>query len=244
MMVKTFARGLRKVSSESDAAVSTTVTAKAVPKGVDEVTIKLTAAGKFNLCPRIKAALFYDSAAGTYTRFEDRINDNGSTKTTTLLDSMLAADKIYICTDVKSGRFRGMEVLMNDSSPNGNASVMTVKYGDDDDSWVDISDTDGTDSGGATLAQDGQITWTLPGSAWIETTVNGITGYWVQINISAALDADTEIEEIILLNEESTGFAASADVEYSVPITREDVAGVEVLADSGTVTATLSYTYF
>lgn len=81
-------------------------------------------------------------------------------------------------------------------APNGNASVASIYYKKSDGTWAAVSGlSDGTSSGGATLAQSGTISWTMP-TDLIPNYAYGSSGFWYQLRVSAALDAEVEISKV------------------------------------------------
>jgi hypothetical protein len=78
---------------------------------------------------------------------------------------------------------------------NANAATLEVYYWKNDHTWAACSATDGTASGGATLAQSGAITWTAP-SAIMPKYAFGSCGFWYQIRVSAALDSEVELSAV------------------------------------------------
>jgi hypothetical protein len=107
-------------------------------------------------------------------------------------------------------QFKG--VIVDVDKPNGTVSELTVKYRKSDDTWVDISDTDGTKSGTTTLAIDGIVNWTVP-TDWKKDNLTDIgdtsfafpdadTDYfWTRWEFSVALDAEVEIVSMVAQQE-------------------------------------------
>jgi len=121
--------------------------------------------------------------------YSDEVSD-GQTSTVAVLDSLSTWanwDAVFVCTSVPADAL-GI-VLANG---NDNASVLSLYYRKNDNTWADASATDGTDVGGDCLKQDGNITWTQP-SDEIPMMMFGTVGFWYQIRVSAALDAEVEI---------------------------------------------------
>ena len=147
---------------------------------------------------------------------------------------MTSSDAIYLFPDYPL-RIRGFYVNVDGSNVNANASVMTLSYWNG--AWTDSSDTDGTASGGATFAQDGEVLWTLP-SDEVMHTINGIAGYVYRITVSATLSANTAIEEIILLHE-------NINYEYLQPgvhtYNADRSGGFVALVDASTATARVNW---
>ncbi len=90
--------------------------------------------------------------------------------------------------------FTGVSIDM-DANVNANVASLTVEYWDGS-SWSSVAGlSDGTASGGATLAQDGEITFTEPAD-WKPSSVNKVRAFWTRLSVSAVLDASTDIDEV------------------------------------------------
>ena len=192
-----------------------------------------------------------DDFATAPTEFTREIQDNdAAANAIDAMDTEANGDFIYVGSHVK---FKGIRVLMADAQINGDNSVMTVKYWDGTN-LTDISDTDGTASGGATFAQDGDITWTVP-SAWERGTLTDIESltqpqqnvvpwcnqsiYWVKIEVSIVLDASVDIEGMFLLSNE-TPIQFRAAREQAIRKEFKGYAGLELATDAGTVTVNIN----
>ena len=80
--------------------------------------------------------------------------------------------------------------------PNGTVSVAEIRYWKSDGTWAAVAgQTDGTAVGGATLAQTGTISWTMPTDIKPKYAY-GSSGFWYQIRFSVALDAEVEISKV------------------------------------------------
>jgi hypothetical protein len=153
--------------------------------------------------------------------------------------------------------FGGVHIDIGD--PNGTASNLTVEYWNG--GWVDISDTDNTDTG-ASLAQDGTVTWTVPArdTVWQLSSLrsNGaVTAsaatvnewdtradysqqlYWTRFYWNAAIDASTDLNQVRALSR-STSYQELTDgdsIEFSTnnPVgTAGGIATIEALTNAGT----------
>ncbi|KKL62645.1 hypothetical protein LCGC14_2183140, partial [marine sediment metagenome] len=126
-------------------------------------------------------------------------------------------------------------------------SVLTVKYGTDG-GWIDLVDADGTESGGATLAVDGDVTWAIP-TTWKKTTLLDIGDttlsgedwsreslYWTRWEVSAQIDS-TDLKQMRALTR-SPDYAELIEgqsFEVMNPTdTVERIACIEALTDAGT----------
>jgi len=130
------------------------------------------------------------------------VNLNNLPSGTEVIPFVAAEDKIYIGSDLPfNHRYFDVSVV------NAQASVATVKIWDNN-AWTSAVDViDQTDVSGATLAQDGIISWvTDRNETWgKEETTEDITElaslkiydkYWVQISFSADLTAGTALQYI------------------------------------------------
>jgi hypothetical protein len=78
---------------------------------------------------------------------------------------------------------------------NSNSATMTGYYFDGTGKYANVSASDGTASGGATLAKDGDITFSLP-EDWQQSTINSTEAYWIILTPSANLTASVHIRDI------------------------------------------------
>ena len=109
--------------------------------------------------------------------------------------------------------FEGLKVDVNNT--NGNSATITASYWNGS-AWTSLSATDGTASGGAALAQDGSVTWSIPDD-WQPNSVNAGTGYHVKLTWSANLDSSVSITDIDAIQRDTAMFFAQhKDKLYSV----------------------------
>lgn len=142
--------------------------------------------------------------------------------------------------------FRGAYVDIG-TDANATGSVITVKY-PRGETWTDISDTDATISGGASMALDGTITWTVP-TTWQKTSLVEIGDttiseswstaklYWTRWEWSVALDT-TDIVQLQCLNR-STNYAQliehqSIEQRIHTKASGISVGNIEALTNAGT----------
>lgn len=182
-----------------------------------------------------------DGLATAPTDYSDAAQD-GDTGTDVVLSSLGTAaqeDFLYVGMD------RPIRGLRYDAdSANGNASVLTVKYWNGS-AWVDISATDGTIAAGASMGQDGDITWTIP-TAWQKTTLwesgdarcafkhAGTPLLWLRLQWSAALDSSTTGNSLMPLAPSTAYFELLTSQTLEVAVNREDAGSIEALVDTGT----------
>lgn len=170
-----------------------------------------------------------------YTDYSANVVDNnaGTVADLSNLDTVANGDWVVIGGPVP---FCGAALDLT-ANVNTNVSVMTVEYWNGA-AWAAVANlTDGTVApAGTTLGTDGQISWDLP-AAWVASTINTITAYWVRLSVSAALDAATEIAEIDLFGP----ITECIDVDTGggdalVLVTAQTAAGLTgTLAYSGTI---------
>lgn len=162
----------------------------------------------------------------TFTDYSVEAQD-GSTATSVVLsslDTLANGDALYVGSHIPFG---GVHIDVD--ATNGTASVLTVHYRKDDGTWADISATDNTASGGATLAQDGTVTWTVPAD-WTTARLqdldadsrnSGLYGelFWTRWTVSAALDASTTLDHMLSLNRSATPLELPASLPWEQTLT-------------------------
>lgn len=176
---------------------------------------------------------------------------DGSTSTDVTLSSLDTAanlDFVYVGSHLP---FSGVEIDVD--AANGNASVLTVKYRKSDNTWADISATDGTTSGGATFAVDGNVTWTMP-TDWItcrlfdsgDTALNAGLGkeelFWTRWQVSAALDSSTTQNSWISINRSTTYDEIPPGMSWkeSVTVGPGGISNIQAKTDAGTANLIVS----
>ena len=129
------------------------------------------------------------------------------------------------------------------------ASIRTVRYWNGT-SWADISDQDNTANGGATFAQDGQITWTVP-SDWVGVRLDDTTAtpdttlaigeftqplFWTRWEVSLVLDSSVNLDHLVALNQ-STAYAELVEGQTLEQAVLRDLGGqsaIKAVTDNGT----------
>lgn len=170
---------------------------------------------------------------------------DGSTATSVTLSSLGTAaqgDYLYVGSHLP---FAGVEIDVD--AANGTASVLTVNYRKDDDTWATTSASDGTASGGASMAQDGSVTWTVP-TDWKsarlfdtgDTKLNlGIAKeemFWTRWQFSAALDSSTTLDSMIAINRSTTYHEIPSGMAWAEAVTvgPGGISSIQVKTDAGT----------
>ena len=206
--VKTQPGGLgeqRSVGADAGVAVTTTVFVQPLPKGTAAVELIPRNSGssallvKYAVNPQLYVFKTTDDGV-TFTDYSDNAQDDSVSTDVTLssLGTLAQGDYLYVGAPIP---FRGVRIDVD--AANANASVLTVKYLNTAGAWVNITATDGTDSGGASMAVDGNVTWTVP-TAWALNTLSntniGKKLYWTRWEVSAALDSTTTLNSLLPLN--------------------------------------------
>ena len=146
---------------------------------------------------------------------------DADTSTTMSMNSFGAGTPnfVYVGSHIQ---FRGVVVTIGNT--NSNASTLAVKYWTGS-AWATISPTDGTTSGGATLAQTGNVTWTLP-SDWAKASLNSVLNpansgigdtvlraaiymsplYWTRWEVGSALDASVTVTGMLSMNRNTANY--------------------------------------
>ena len=244
-------------------ALSTTLASLGIPKGYQEAII-VAPSSDFRLAinPALIDAVFYDESASAGSEYKrtgsggvelvqdltDRTHV-GAAGTGTLLDSSTTSDFLYLCFAEPVG---GIRVTIG--AANGSTATVAATYRKNDDTWANLSPTDGTASGGATLAQTGSITWSavtdwkaaqLVGPQGIVTTESEhptAKGFWMRLAWGGALDSDTEISDIWGLNDATTRGYFQSGTDYSLSFDRRVIGAIEVILASSTDTMQITWT--
>ena len=173
------------------------------------------------------------------------IAQDGSTATSVDLSSLAAGRNVYVGSAIP---FRGVHIDVDTTNSTG-STVITVSYWNGSE-WVDTSDTDGTISGGISLAQDGAVTWTVP-SAWqsaslvkIDGSVNSslhwrdVSMYWTKWTWSHAMDSTVTLDHMLGINESTAYAEVPASLGTGMRIHHgfgsNGIAGIETLTNAGT----------
>lgn len=248
MPVKGFAE-VRLAGATTGIACTTAAARTLIPKGTDHLelvarNLSTAVVVRFGLLPYLVILKTADDLA-TVTDYSAQAQD-GDTSTDVDLSSLgTLAQGDYV---VVGSAFPFAGIAMDVDTANANASVMTVKYWNGS-AWTDISATDGTASGGATLAQDGAVTWTIP-AAWTKARLREIVPasaaavgpqqhvpmFWLRIEVSAALDSTTK-QNSWIAHERNTSYAdlvSGGKFESPVNFGPSGIAGISSLTDAGT----------
>ena len=248
----------KRISGDEGSALTGTTTYHVLPDNIRYLEIEpfnfnaATTVAELLKEPYAIVLFTQDDFATAPTDFSQEIQDDDAVANAIdAMDTEANGDFIYVGSHVK---YKGIRVLMADAQINGDSSVMTVKYWNGT-ALADISDTDGTASGGATFAQDGNITWTVP-SDWVKgqlTDIESLTQaqqefvpwantamYWTKIEVSIVLDASVDIEGMFLLSNE-TGIQFRGGRETRIEKQYGGYSALEMAAEgTGTPTCTVN----
>lgn len=221
--------------------------------GYRSILVDPAADMRLGLVPRIDG-IFIRKATGAWLDMlaqpmasGTRVIDRGSAG---LSLPLLATDRLYV----------GFRAKVNDiyvdigSTANAVSSTLTAENSSPT-GFVSLAITvDGTDSGGATLATDGNITFTVPaGPLWSAVNLRAsglfageqapnILAYWLRFAVSASLTAGTLIDQIAGFVETdgagtNTGDTAFLSAGYVWPIhLSDDVGAIQPIAQTTTAT--------
>lgn len=121
--------------------------------------------------------------------YTDEVTD-GLDSTTALIGALgtNAADVLFICCPtVPSG------IKFTIGTANDVTATMKVEYWNGASTALSI--TDGTSSGGKTLAQTGIVSWT-PVTDATTYAIYGVCGYWLKVSVNAILKATTSVKTV------------------------------------------------
>src|SRR3990167_6552804 len=198
----------RRILAEEGETVTLSTTAGylAFKPGFNAVKFYCASQWRMSLSPRLVHALVYDGTI--YTEYTASVIHR-PTATHLPLDGMTTSEKLYLgCNEP----FLGVYVDLHATNKNAVVATLDVEYCSTAVAlgaaiaWTDVAgDSDGTASGGATLAQDGVYTWTLPtpDSTWKRSALGTYAVpthskvYWIRMTPSTTLSATIDVEEII-----------------------------------------------
>ena len=210
-----------------------------VRKGFKGLQFYCAAAFKFLTTPRIAKIVLYDASEDVY----HDITANGvdaDTSTTFNLGTMTTTDILYVgAVDTYLG------LSIDVTSVNANTATFDEEYSSPG-GWTDLPATisDGTISGGKTLAQDGVYTWGLP-SNWTPAQVNGSEFlYYTRFIPSATLTAGTSIARLTTINKGTNYVYFPAGMTQELNYDEDRVGGLQFLAASGTPTVYVNHIFY
>src|SRR3990167_1387135 len=229
--------GQAKVLSASGGVdLDTTAVMVPVPKGVASIETlprNFTTATNYYtvaLCPYLSIFKTTDDGV-SFTEYSEEAQDGDvGTLSLSSLSTLALGDYLYIGAPLP---FRAVRVDVDAAHPNATVSVLTVKYYTTAGTWATITATDGTISGGATFAVDGDVSWTVP-TDWKTTKIRSQDLYWTRWEVSVALDSDTLVANMWGLSEYSAApqYPSTYAVFQRVYRGPEGIAALEVLGNA------------
>lgn len=212
---------VRLVGAANGVALTTTFVTRGLPVNTEWLSLEArnfstAVVVRYALNPYLTVLRTQDRLATAPTDASDNAQDDNASTEVVLSSQNTWANggALYVGSHIP---FAGLDVDVD--ATNSNASVLTVNYWNGT-AWVTISPTDNTASGGATFAQDGTITWTVP-TAWSANTLRGIAAsagddsdlastvlfpgaerplFWARLEVSAALDSSVTFDSIHAIN--------------------------------------------
>lgn len=162
--------------------------------------------------PKIAPVAFYKSvdAEASFTSYLTEVTGAGHAQLDGL-DTLANGDAFYI------GHYQPFStaiLTMEGAEVNAVTATLAAHYWDGAQ-WVAVSGlSDGTASGGATLAQTGTVSWTLPTAGTWETLTlaDGSPFFYIRFTVSAAVSTPTSINTA----EVGSAGLSSGDYDYSV----------------------------
>jgi len=206
-------------------AATTTVKTTGLPKGTRNLylschNLSTATVVEYALNSWLTVLVTQDGGA-TFTDYsEEAQNDPGTADDISLdsLNTLANGDAIFLGSHLP---FRGVQIDVE--AANSTTNTLTADYYNGT-TWVDLDETDGTASGGVSLAQDGAITFASVPAAWVAAPLRDVmakdnepfkptyvqpTGarehvsplYWARLKVgTAAMDSDTTLNSIHILN--------------------------------------------
>jgi hypothetical protein len=221
----------------------------AVKPGYHEVKMYCAAQWRLALSPALLHAVVYTAATGAYVDYVQKVTDGDST-TNLPLDALLTADMLYLgFSEPALGVYFDIGTGVQ-----AEAATLDVEYcsvamtSAASPTFADVADdSDGTTSGGATLAVDGAYVWTLP-AAWKNSKIGTFADpkpfadcYWIRMKPSATLTAETDILSIIPIYQNANYGYMEPGMEYQFSFAPSKTGGFVVAATSATPTLNITW---
>ncbi len=191
----------------------------------------------------------YDAATASYWKVTGTISGaltvgetvTGGTSGTTA--TLVYSGATYIIVKVLTGGQFAVGETISGATQTCSA-VTKIEVNDTAAFFTDVAgDSDGTTSGGATLAVDGVYTWTLP--AIVPSTLGTLQiprfskCYWLRFAPSGTLSATVDINEIIPVYKNTNYAYMEGGQEYQFSLS--GVGGIVALVAAGTPTLNISW---
>lgn len=200
------------------------------PAGARAVHFVTGTACTIQLCPILRQAFTYIGT--TYTDATANLKDRDTTTVLSMNDWATTSILYLGCDEV----FRG--VYIDVGNTNTENATIDAEYWNGT-AWTDLTETDNTNGGAGSLAQDGDITWTMP-TNWAVTTVNSSASmFWVRFKWSITLDPSVTIRDLILLNQDTSAGSFASGVVHELGLSNK-VAGIEAI-ETGGATLTVAW---
>ena len=231
MATAIFSSPIKKLRGET---VSLTSTASHLlfRPGYHEVLMYNTSAWRMSLVPRLQSVVYYNGT--TYTHYETQGIDRDDS-THVPLDAMATTHYLYLGT---TGPVRGFYFNVDTSNKNDNAATLDWEYCSAISAGVatftDVAgDSDGTDSGGDTLKQDGLYSFTLPTTvAGHVTLLGGGDLHWYRFKPSAQLSATIDLIDIIPAAEDTNYSYQEPGQSYQFSLNIDYCGAFELIRDT------------
>lgn len=199
MATATFSSPIKKVYGET-VSLTTTPSHLLFRPDYHEVMFYCPSSWRMGLAPKLQVVSFYSDSASSYTNYSAEATDRDDS-THVPLDGMTSSDYLYLgFTD----KVRGFYFNIDGTNKNDNAATLDMEYcsaiSGGVGTFTDVSaDSDGTDSAGDTLKQDGLYSFTLP--SVVRGAISAIAPleqlYWYRFAPSATLSATVDVIDII-----------------------------------------------
>lgn len=234
-------------------ALTTTATLIRLPRKTAHITLtprnfSTAVVAQYHLNPWLVILKTTDNMATAPTDYSDEGQDLSASAAGVVLSSLdTLANGDFLLVGAAEP-YRGVLVDVNGTHA-GDASTLTVNYRKNDDTWADTSATDGTSAASKTMAQDGNVTWTVP-TDWKMEKLNAIytsaprypfcdiSLYWTRWSVSAALDSSVTLDRFLALNRNTSRYAELIIGQVWAQKIRHATPGgtgcIEALVDAGT----------
>ena len=215
MAQATFGSPIKKVYGET-VSLTTTASHLLFRPSYHEVMFYCASAWRMGIAPKLQRVKFYLNSGTSYTDYTAQATDRDDA-THVQLDAMTSSDYLYLGF---TEPVRGFYINVDATNFNDNAATLDMEYcsaiSAGAATWTDVaSDSDGTDTAGDTLKQDGLYSFTKP--AVVKGTVDVLSNEklcWYRFAPSATLSATVDLIDIIPATEDTNYGYMEGGVNY------------------------------
>lgn len=245
--------GITRAQGET-LSLSSTLASLGIPPGFHQALVYVPSTDfRMHINPALLGAYFYDASAAEGSRWVNLLAElsdrDTATGTGSSMNSMTTSDFVYLGF---SAPISGVRFTIGNA--NAVASTPAAAFTAGGTTWTTLTiSTDGTDSGGATFAVTGTMSWTTP-TTWVDTNLAlavdqsgeaakapSFKAHWIRFSVSATQTNPTSVTEVWSINRDTLRGYFRLGQEYPLSFDRRVTGAIELVLASGTDTAEITW---